>query len=317
MYSQGTAAFTKYTQSVSVLTHCGLVTPYGYMACTVMSWDDRRERSFHKLLRMMNDRSILTPFKVERKTHLVTDASPQGISASLYQENEQGRWLPVDHISRALSQHEQAWKSQIEWESLAKIWGMTGFRLYLIGTKFTSWGDHQPLLPFYNDLTKPATARINKHRARITDLTFTDKYLSGKVIPVDFNSRHLQSISHLNRQERQEMAVDDGEDIYIMRVIMNDLPLALTTDMIQQAALTDPVYQKLISVAGTKDRWPWPQTLHVYMGWAGCPTRTCLSRGTYSHSWRIPSGKWGQHQGMGCRARTLWTPGNQCHQSPS
>ena len=210
------------------------------------SWDDRRERSFHKLLRMMNDRSILTPFKVERKTHLVTDASPQGISASLYQEDEQGRWLPVDHISRALSQHEQAWKSQIEWESLAKMWGMTAFRPYLIGTKFTSWGDHQPLLPFYNDLTKPATARINKHRARITDLTFTDKYLSGKVMPADFNSRHPQSISHLNRQEREEMAVDDGEDIHIMRVIMNDLPPALTTDMIQQAALTDPVYHKLI-----------------------------------------------------------------------
>ena len=83
---------------------------------------------------------------------LVTDASPQGISASLYQEDEQGRWLPVDHISRALSQHEQAWKSQIEWESLAKMWGMTAFRPYLIGTKFTSWGDYQPLLPFYNDL---------------------------------------------------------------------------------------------------------------------------------------------------------------------
>ena len=126
------------------------------------------------------------------------------------------------------------------------MWGMLAFRPYLIGTKFTSWGDHQPLLPFYNDLTKPATARIYKHRARITDLTFTDKYLSGKVVPADFNSHHPQSISHLNRQEREEMAVDDGEDIHIMRVIMNDLPPALTTDMMRQAALTDPVYHKLI-----------------------------------------------------------------------
>ena len=257
-----------------------------------ISWDDRREHSFHKLLRMMNDRSILTPFKVERKTHLVTDASPQGISASLYQEDEQGRWLPVDHISRALSQHEQAWKSQIEWESLAKMWGMTAFRPYLIGTKFTSWGDHQPLLPFYNDLTKPATARINKHRARITDLTFTDKYLSGKVMPADFNSRHPQSISHLNRQEREEMAVDDGEDIHIMRVIMNDLPPRPHHRHDTTSCPYRPCLPQIDSgsAAGKKDRWPWPQALQVNMGWAGCPTGTCLSRGTYGHSWRIPSG---------------------------
>ena len=75
-------------------------------------------------------------------------------------------------------------------------------------------------------------------------------------MPADFNSRHPQSISHLNRQEREEMAVNDGEDIHIMRVIMNDLPPALTTDMIQQAALTDPVYHKLIQAVqrGKKDR---------------------------------------------------------------
>ena len=52
------------------------------------------------------------------------------------------------------------------------------------------------------------------------------------------------------------MAVNDGEDIHIMRLIMNDLPPALTTDMIQQAALTDPVYHKLIQAVqrGKKDR---------------------------------------------------------------
>ena len=210
------------------------------------SWNDRRESSYQTLLRMMNDRSILTPFLVGKKTHLITDASPQGISASLYQEDDQGRWKPVDHVSRALSTHEQAWKSQIEWESLAKMWGMTMFRPYLIGTKFTSWGDHQPLLPFYNNLSKPATARINKHRTRITDLTFTDKYLPGRDMPADFSSRHPRSISHLTNQQREKLMVDDGDDMQIMRVILSDLPPALTENMIQEAAQTDLVYQKLL-----------------------------------------------------------------------
>ena len=48
------------------------------------SWNARREQSFQKLLCMLNDRSLLTPFKLGRKTHLITDACPYGISASLY-----------------------------------------------------------------------------------------------------------------------------------------------------------------------------------------------------------------------------------------
>ena len=44
-------------------------------------------------------------------------------------------------------------------------------------------GDPQPLLAFYNDLTKLAPIRIAKHRSKIIDLTFTDKYLPGKRMP--------------------------------------------------------------------------------------------------------------------------------------
>ena len=90
-------------------------------------------------------------------THFVADASPEGISASpegisasLYQEEQGGGpWEPVDHCSRALSASKQRWKSQIGWESLAKSWGMTQLRHYLVGTHFFSWGDHEPLLPYY------------------------------------------------------------------------------------------------------------------------------------------------------------------------
>ena len=208
-------------------------------------WTEAREGGYQKLIRMMNDRSILAPFIKGRKTHVVSDASPHGISASIYQEEDDGTWIPVDHTSRALSKHEQAWQSQIDWESLAKMWGMQMFRPYLVGTKFTSWGDHQPLLPFYNDLTKPAPARIAKHRSRIIDLEFTDKYLPGKKIPSDYNSRHPASIEHLSPGERAAMYVDDGDDIQIMRMIFDDLPPALSEQKLVEVAQKDNTYQKL------------------------------------------------------------------------
>ena len=87
----------------------------------------------------------------------MSDASPKGIQASLYQEEDDKTWVPVNHVSRALSVEEQNWGSQIDWESLAKSWGMQQFRYYLSGCKFTSWGDQQPLIPLYNNFSRPSS----------------------------------------------------------------------------------------------------------------------------------------------------------------
>ena len=147
----------------------------------------------------------------------------------------------MDHVSRSLSVHEKNWDSQIDWESLGKMWGMMMFRHYLIGVNFTAWGDHQPLLPFYNDMCKAAPVRINKHRTKILDLKFKDKYL-----PCDHTSRHPRPIEGLTTKEKERLLLDEGDDIQVMRVIMEDLPPALTLEMVQEGARRDPVYQELI-----------------------------------------------------------------------
>ena len=54
----------------------------------VYEWNEKRERSFQMLLRMLNDRTYLAPYNPRRKTHFVSDALPVGILASLYQEDE-------------------------------------------------------------------------------------------------------------------------------------------------------------------------------------------------------------------------------------
>ena len=74
-----------------------------------------------------------------------------------------------------------------------------------------------------------------KHRSKIIYLTFTDKYLLGKQMPAEYNSRHPQPITQFTEPEREHHMVDDREGVQIMRVIMADLPPALTTDMIRQA----------------------------------------------------------------------------------
>ena len=69
----------------------------------IFSWNAGWECAYQTLICMLQDRSILLPFKVGRPTHLVTDALAEGIAASVYQTDDSGRWLPVDHASKALS----------------------------------------------------------------------------------------------------------------------------------------------------------------------------------------------------------------------
>ena len=72
--------------------------------------------------------------------------------------------------------------------------------------------------------------RLNKHRQLIQDLKFIDKYLAGKKKPTDYTSRHPHRIERLTQEQREEARVDDGEEI------VNDLPKALTVDLMKEAA---------------------------------------------------------------------------------
>ena len=58
-------------------------------------WDKRREEAYSHLLNLMSSTTTLRPFVMYRPTHFVSDASPEGIQASLYQEQEDRTWVPV------------------------------------------------------------------------------------------------------------------------------------------------------------------------------------------------------------------------------
>ena len=235
------------------------------------SWDGRREQAYQAILRMMSDQTTLRPYDGDKIIHFVSDASPEGISASIYQEEEDGTWVPVDHTSRALSAAEQRWRSQIDWESLAKSWGMTQFRHYLVGTHFFSWGDHEPLLTYYNDLTKQGSVRLNKHRQHVQDLCFTDKFIQGKENPNDYTSRHPNSIDHLTPEQREEAGVDDGTETHVRKILLSDLPEALSIDHIKEGVAMDPTYQKLVVAIrqGRRDQDPDLRPYRVVWGELG------------------------------------------------
>ena len=67
---------------------------------------------------VMSAEMTLRQFYPTRPTHLVFDASPKAIPASVYQETKDGTWEPVDLVDRALSAVEEGWHSRAQRDNI-------------------------------------------------------------------------------------------------------------------------------------------------------------------------------------------------------
>ena len=227
----------------------------------------------------MNSTTTLRRYSKEKPTHFVADGSPLGIQATIYQEEAKDRWVPIDHVSRALTPTEQKY-APIERESLAQSWEMTQFRYYLLffiyihtdlnwtlfyfnntaihllGKPFTCWTDHQPLIPLYNNRQKTASLHISNHRDKIQDLSLKMQYLPGKEMPCDYGRRHSIPIDHLSEEEQNRLGFDNGQEIIVRKIDITHSPDALKTEGIKEAANRDVDYQYLINAItkGRKDK---------------------------------------------------------------
>ena len=211
-------------------------------------WDEEEKTAYKKLINKMNDPSTLQAFDVTRATHVAADSSEHGMQGSIYQEISKDEWVPVDHTSRALTSTEQNY-SPIERESLAQSWALEQFRYYLVGAAFTTWTDHEPLLPIYNNRGRSTSKRLSNHRDKVQDLEYTMKYMPGKTMPCDYGSRHAQPISHLSLDEQNALGFDNGQEIYIRRIYRQGGGAnALRDDDILEAAAADREYQSTIDL---------------------------------------------------------------------
>lgn len=198
-------------------------------------WTEECEAAYQKIVANMTSDTALRPYDPKKETVHIADAGPTGIAASVYQVEPDGTWTPIDHTSRSLTQTEQRY-SQTEKESLAQSWGMNTHRYYLLGTKFTSYTDHQPLLPIYNT-GRTANLRVNLHRHKVQGFDYVMKYISGDKNPCDYASRHPAPL---------EKTPTNEEEICINSIITDDLPDAVTLEMVKAATAHDPQTRQLM-----------------------------------------------------------------------
>ena len=227
-------AYAQMTHPLRVLTHKN----------ARFVWGEEQERAYQDVMRAMTSEDALRPFDPKLQTKLVTDAGPEGIAASLFQVSRDGTWIPVDHASRSLTPCEKNY-SQFEKESLAQAWGMQAHRQYLLGIKFETMTDHKPLLGVFNGSCR-GNARVQRHKLKTQEFQYRMTHLPGKQNPCDYASRHPRPLVTYDSQQLDKMLVEHDDEVHVNAVICNDLPDALTKEMVQDATARDRQSQKLI-----------------------------------------------------------------------
>ena len=155
-------------------------------------WGKEEESAFTEIREALCSAEILAHYSLTKDTVVQTDASGKGLGAVLLQKQEDGALRPVAYASRVLSKAEMGY-SNIERESLAVIFGVTKFRQYLLGRKFTVQTDHRPLLKLLGSnesVPSLVSARLKKWKLVLTAYDYEIQYLPGKEnVLADFLSR--------------------------------------------------------------------------------------------------------------------------------
>ena len=150
---------------------------------TPWCWESNEERCFERLKELLTDDSVLAYYDVNKELTITCDASSQGLGATLWQDDDQGRSRPVHYASRGLTDAERNY-AQIEKECLAIQFACTRFHQYIYGKLVTLKSDHKPLESIFKKPLATAPARIQRMLLHLQKYDLHVVHISGTQIPV-------------------------------------------------------------------------------------------------------------------------------------
>ena len=155
-------------------------------------WTETEQGAFTTIKKALCSTEVLAYYSTANEHVLQTDASGSGLGAVLLQLETGGERRPIAYASRTLSSAEQKY-SNIERESLAVIYGVTKFRQYLLGKKFTVETDHRPLVKLLGqneEIPSLVSSRLKRFKLKLSAYDYSICYIAGKSnVVADFMSR--------------------------------------------------------------------------------------------------------------------------------
>ena len=109
------------------------------------------QKAFELVKKRLTQSPVMSYFDTLKRTMVIVDASPVGISAILEQrEKDSQQYKVTAYASRSLTPEEKRY-SHTDREGLALVWGIEHFRLFLLGAEFDVIMDHKALEAIYNN----------------------------------------------------------------------------------------------------------------------------------------------------------------------
>lgn len=139
-------------------------------------WGSKQEESFNSLKQLISREILLqrpiygVPFCVQ------TDASDVGLGAQLYQMVD-GCRKTIAFASRLLLDRERSY-SVSEKETLAVVWALNKWRVYLLGSRFYVYTDHRACS--YLNTCRLLSPRITRWVLALQEYDYEIRYISGK-----------------------------------------------------------------------------------------------------------------------------------------
>ena len=122
-------------------------------------------------------------------------------------------------------------------------------KMYTLGTHVEVVTDHKPLIPLYNNPTRPRNLRVDRHRTKLLPYRYTVIYEAGESSPCDYGSRHPPDHSP-TKQDEEDWSIEDDTDIHVNRIITDSLPHAITRDELKVESKKDQSICQLTASIG-------------------------------------------------------------------
>ena len=213
-------------------------------------WTKVHQRHFDMIKERLCSDKVMVAYDPGRETRIYTDGGPEGAQATVtqkYRDEQLGeQWRPVAHTARAWTETEKGY-SQIEKESNALCTGISANRPYLLGKNFQAAVDHKPLLPLYNKINRPKQIRVDRHRTKLAGYKFEVIHVPGDSTPCDYGSRAgCPEPREYTEQEKEDWAIEEEDEIFVSRIMEEQVPQAITWNMVQRATKEDPQLKMLM-----------------------------------------------------------------------
>lgn len=150
-------------------------------------WGAEQEAAFETIKRVLTTRPVLAIFDPTLPTELHTDASSMAVGAILLQLHD-GVQRVVAYFSKQTTMEQRQYHSY-ELETMAVVYALHHFRVYLLGLHFTVVSDCNALRTTF--AKRDLIPRVGRWWLQVQEFTFDIKYRPGSRMPhVDALSRY-------------------------------------------------------------------------------------------------------------------------------